>query len=258
MHFAHGVGVAIGGYILYTLFTLWGVPFYLACFLTVPLTGLFGLAMYRGLYLPLQRRGASNVVLLIASIALLILFQNLIQLIYDSNVKLIGYIKRAAGLTIGSITITPLQIVIIIISLVFFIVLYYFMQKTRLGRNMRAVSDNPELASIVGINHIKIADLSFFIGSCLAGIAGILIGLEQNLYPPMGTVLIIKGFTGAVIGGITYVPGSILGSYILGIAENLGIVFLPSGYKDAIAFGLLFLFLLFKPNGLFGIGGRLK
>lgn len=258
MHFAHGVGVAIGGYILYTLFTLWGVPFYLACFLTVPLTGLFGLAMYRGLYLPLQRRGASNVVLLIASIALLILFQNLIQLIYDSNVKLIGYIKRAAGLTIGSITITPLQIVIIIISVVFFIVLYYFMQKTRLGRNMRAVSDNPELASIVGINHIKIADISFFIGSCLAGIAGILIGLEQNLYPPMGTVLIIKGFTGAVIGGITYVPGSILGSYILGIAENLGIVFLPSGYKDAIAFGLLFLFLLFKPNGLFGVGGRLK
>jgi branched-chain amino acid transport system permease protein len=258
MHFAHGTNVAVGGYILYSLFTLSGVPFYLACFLTVPLTGLFGLGMYRMLYHPLQKRGASNVVLLITSIAILIFFQNMIQLIFDSNVKLIGYVERAAGISFAGIIITPLQIIIILFSIVFLIVLYFFMQKTRLGRNMRAVADNPELASVVGINHVRIADYSFMIGSCLAGIAGILIGLEQNLYPPMGTVLIIKGFTGAVIGGITYVPGSILGSYILGVAENLGIVWLPSGYKDAIAFGLLFLFLLFKPNGLFGFGGRLK
>ncbi len=258
MHFAHGTTVAVGGYLLYSLFTLFGIPFYLACFLTVPLTAIFGLGMYRLLYLPMQRRGASNVVLLIASLALLIFFQNLIQLIFDSNVKLIGYIERAAGLTVGGVIITPLQVLIIVISLVFMVLLYFFMQRTRLGRDMRAVADNPELASIVGIDHIRIADYSFLLGSALAGIAGILIGLEQNLYPPMGTVLIIKGFTGAVIGGITYVPGSIVGSLILGIAENLGIVWLPSGYKDAISFLLLFIFLLVRPNGLFGSGGRLK
>jgi branched-chain amino acid transport system permease protein len=257
MHFAHGSAVVFGGYLLYTLFTLNGVPFYLACILTIPLSGLFGLGLYRLIYLPLRKRGASNVVLLIASIGILIFFQNLIQLIFDSNVKVVGYIERTAGLTVGPVTITPLQITIIAISIIFFVVLYWFMLRTRLGRNMRAVSDNPELAGIVGINHIRVSDYSFFIGSLLAGIAGILIGLEQNLYPPMGTVLIIKGFTGAVIGGIAYVPGSILGSFILGIAENLGIIWLPSGYKDAIAFVLLFLFLLFKPHGLFGHGRRL-
>jgi branched-chain amino acid transport system permease protein len=258
MHFAHGSAVVFGGYLLYSLFTLMGLPFFLACFFTIPLSGLFGLALYRLVYFPLQKRGASNVVLLIASIGILIFFQNLIQLIFDSNVKVVGYIERTAGISILSVTITPLQITIIAISAGFFLFLYWFMLKTRMGRNMRAVADNPELASIVGINHVRVSEYSFFLGSVIAGIAGILIGLEQNLYPPMGTVLIIKGFTGAVIGGITYVPGSILGSYILGIAENMGIIWLPSGYKDAIAFALLFLFLLFKPNGLFGHGGRLK
>jgi len=82
--------------------------------------------------------------------------------------------------------------------------------------------------------------------------------LEQNLFPTMGTMLMVKGFTGAVIGGITFVPGAIFGSFLLGIVENLGIIVLPSGYKDAIAFALLFFFLLFKPTGLFGINKGAK
>ena len=123
---------------------------------------------------------------------------------------------------------------------------------------MRAVADNPELASIVGIHSRRISDLSFIIGSGLAGVAGILIGLEQNLEPTMGTMLIIKGFTGAVIGGVTSVPASIIGSYLLGFVENFGIWYLPSGYKDAIAFILLFIFLLAKPTGIFGINKGVK
>jgi len=124
--------------------------------------------------------------------------------------------------------------------------------------NMRAVADNKELASIVGIDHRRVSDYAFFIGSSLAGIAGILIGLEQNLEPVMGTSLMIKGFTGAIIGGITSVPASIIGSYLLGLVENFGIWYLPSGYKDAIAFTLLFLFLLFRPSGMFGIDKGVK
>jgi len=133
------------------------------------------------------------------------------------------------------------------------VLLFLFMYKTKIGRNMRAVADNKELTSIIGIDYRFVADLSFIIGSVLAGIAGILIGIEQNLVPTMGTGLIIKGFTGAVIGSIMSVPGSIVGSYILGFAENFGVWFIPSQYKDAIAFILLFVFLLFKPNGLFGV-----
>ncbi|MBN2111197.1 MAG: branched-chain amino acid ABC transporter permease [Methanosarcinaceae archaeon] len=252
MHFAHGISVVAAGYMVYWLFSLGGTPFYLTCIVTVILSALFGLAMYRLIYLPLQKRGSSNVILLIASIGILTLFQNVIQIAFGSGVKLIGYIEVSKGISFAGITMTLLQIVILIISFIIFIMLYQFMQRTKLGRNMRAVSNNRELASIVGIDHVRVSDLSFLIGSALAGAAGILVALEQNLSPFMGTNLMIKGFTGAVIGGINYVPGSIVGSFLLGLAENLGILVLPSGYKDAIAFSMLFLFLLFKPNGILG------
>lgn len=252
MHFAHGISVAVGAYILYSLFSVLGINFYVAVVLTLALSGLFGLGTYRLVYLPMQKKKASNVVLLIASIGVLVLFENLIQAIYGADVKIIGLLEVSKGLTIFGAIITPLQITIIIVSVILFVLLYWFMKKTKLGRNMRAVADNKELASIMGVNSRRIADYSFFIGSVLAGVAGVLIGLEQNLSPIMGTNLIIKGFTGAVVGGIGSVPASILGSYIVGLVENYGVWFLPSGYKDAIAFVLLFLFLLFRPFGLFG------
>ncbi len=258
MHFAHGISVVISGYVIYTLSSVIGVPFSLSIIPTIFISAIFGLGIYRVIYLPLQNRKASNVILLVSSIAILILFQNLIQAIFGADVKTIGYIKVSQGANFLGASITPLQIIIIFSSLSFFFLLYLFMKKTKLGRNMRAVSDNKELASIVGINEKRVSDYSFIIGSILAGIAGILIGLEQNLTPVMGTALIIKGFTGAVIGGINYVPASVLGSFLLGLAENYGIAFLPSGFKDAIAFALLFLFLLFRPNGLFGLNRRLR
>jgi len=149
--------------------------------------------------------------------------------------------------------ITPLQIFIIITSFILLTLLFLFMKKTKIGKAMRAVADNKDVAAIVGISSEKIYKWSFIIGSAIAGIAGVLVSLEQNLEPTMGTGLIIKGFTAAIIGGIGNVPGAILGAFLLGLTENFGIWFLPSGYKDAIAFLLLFLFLLFRPNGILGI-----
>ncbi len=253
MHFAHGVMVALGGYLLFTFFSLAHLNFYISCILTLIATAIVGLISYRIVYAPLQQRQSSNIILLIASLGLLILIENSIMLIYGPDVKTISYFEIGKGLTILGAIITPVQIAIIVVSLLLLAGLYLFMNKTKTGRNMRAVSDNKELTSIIGINYRWIADLSFIIGSVLAGIAGILIAIEQSLTPTMGTGLIIKGFTGAVVGGIASVPGSIIGSYILGFVENIGVWFLPSEYKDAIAFILLFIFLLFVPNGLFGI-----
>lgn len=258
MHFAHGVSVAVGGYILFWLFTLLGVPFVLSCLITITLTGLLGLLMNRTVYGVLRKKKASSVILLIASIGLLVLFENLILLVFGADVKAIGLLPIAKGLEILGAVITPLQIVIILVSLLLLVSLYIFMKKTKMGRNMRAVADNKELASIIGINHKRITDYSFVLGSALAGVAGILIALEQNLTPTMGTMLVVKGFTGAVIGGVTSVPASVLGSYLLGFAENFGVWYLPSGYKDAIAFALLFIFLLFRSQGLFGINKGVK
>ncbi len=258
MHFAHGAFVAVSAYLFYALFVNFGLNFYLAILITLILSGLLGLVIYKGVYAQLQKRKASNVILLLVSIALLIFLENIIQLFFGANVKTINYIKVSKGIDFFGAIITPLQMIIILSSIVLLFGLYIFTKKTKLGRNMRAVSNNRELASILGVDYNKIANYSFVIGSVLAGVAGILIGLEQNLNPTMGTILIVKGFTGAVIGGLTSIPASVLGSYLLGLVENYGIWFLPSGYKDAIAFVLLFLFLLLKPNGLFGINKGVK
>jgi branched-chain amino acid transport system permease protein len=145
-----------------------------------------------------------------------------------------------------------LQVAIIGSAMALFCSLFLFMKKARLGKAMRAVADNKDVAEVAGISSERIYRWTFVIASAMAGVAGVLVGLEQNLQPTMGTNLIIRGFTGAVIGGISSVPGAILGSFILGLVENFGIWFLPSGYKDGIAFLILFIFLLFRPEGLLG------
>ena len=252
MHFAHGVSVVAASYVLYTFFAVLGVPFWISVILTLITSSLIGLIIYQLLYAPLQKRNSSKVILLIASLALLILFENVILFFFGADVKVVGYLKIAKGIEFMGAVITPLQIVIIIISLLLLGGVYLFVNKTNLGRNLRAVSDNKTLAEIMGLNSKRLMVVAFVIGSLLAGVAGILVGLEQNMVPSMGTNLMIKGFSGAVIGGMLSVPGSVVGSYVVGLAENFGTWFIPSGYKDAITFGLLFLFLLFRPYGLLG------
>ncbi len=253
IHFAHGATVAFSAYFLYFLFSLLGLNFWLSAILAIIFASLFGLLINVTVYKQLRKRKASPVILLIASFALLILLESLILLLFGADVKTIGYIKIAKGLEFLGAIITPLQIVIVISSFILFGLLFFFMKRAKIGKAMRAVADNKDVAEIVGISSERIYNWSFIIGSAIAGIAAILVGLEQNLEPMMGTNLMIKGFIAAVIGGIGNVPGAILGAYLLGFAENFGIWFLPSGYKDAIAFGILFLFLLFRHQGILGI-----
>lgn len=253
IHFAHGVVVAFSAYMLYLFFSLLGIDFGFAVLLSLIFTIFLGYGFNSLIYRNFRKRKASNSVLLIASFGLLILMESLILLFFGADVKTIGFIRVAKGIEFLGAIITPLQIFIVICSVLLFIGLFLFMKKTKIGKAMRAVSDNKDVAETVGINSEKIYSWSFVIGSFIAGIAGILIGLEQNLQPIMGTNLIIKGFTAAIIGGIGHVHGAILGALLLGLAENFGIWYLPSGYKDAIAFILLFIFLLFKPTGILGI-----
>ena len=252
MHFAHGAAVTVGGYICFWSFILLGLPFWLAIINTLLISALLGLAVHKFLYEPLKKRGSSTVVLLIASVAVLILFENAILLLFGASAKAIALFPIKQGINVLGATITPLQIVIIITSFLLLLALWAFLNYTRTGRELRAVADHPELASIMGIPAKKLMTTAFIIASVLAGIAGVLIGLEQSLEPTMGTNLIVKGFSGAVIGGMTSVPASITGSLIVGFAENFGIWWLPSGFKDAITFTLLFIFLLLRPQGLFG------
>jgi len=258
IHFAHGTMVTVSAYFLYWLFAMLGLNFYLAGILTIIFAGFLGWLSYVGFYKQLKLKKASNAVLLVASIGLLILMENLMLLIFWADVKSLNLLEITKGYEIGGAIITGLQIVIVISALVLLALLFLFVRCAKLGKTMRAVADNPGLANILGVDSDKICQYSFIIGSAIAGFAAILIALEQNIEPVMGLTLIIKGFTGAIIGGVTSLPGSILGSYLLGLAENFGIWYLPSGYKDAIAFVLLFLFLLIKPSGILGIRKGIK
>ncbi len=253
VHFAHGAVIAFGAYSLYLTYSVLGLNFGFSVILAIISTALLGLLINATVYKQLRKRKASNIILLIASFGLLILIESLLLIFFGADVKTIGYIEVNKGLELMGAIITPLQIFIIITSFILLTLLFLFMKKTKIGKAMRAVADNKDVAAIVGISSEKIYKWSFIIGSAIAGIAGVLVSLEQNLEPTMGTGLIIKGFTAAIIGGIGNVPGAILGAFLLGLTENFGIWFLPSGYKDAIAFLLLFLFLLFRPNGILGI-----
>lgn len=253
VHFAHGGVIALSAYFFFWLFSNLGFNFYLAVLIAILFSAFLGYLLNQIFYKPLRAKKSSSSILLIVSIAILILLESLILMFFGADVKTIGHIKVAKGLEFMGAIITPLQIVIVAVSVVLLIFLWFFMKKMKIGKAMRAVADNKDVAEIIGISSEKIYSWSFVVGSAIAGIAAILISLEQNLEPTMGTNFMIKGFTAAIIGGIGSVPGAILGSFFLGFSENFGIWFLPSGYKDAIAFMILFAFLLFRPQGILGI-----
>jgi branched-chain amino acid transport system permease protein len=192
-------------------------------------------------------------VFLIASFGVFIFLQNLIQLIYGAQILTLrtGPVKEG-HLIIGA-AITDMQILILVVSGLLSVVLWLFIQRTKLGKAMRAVCDDPVAASVVGIYPEKTIFASFAIGSALAGAAGILISLETNIEPTMGLNAILKGIIAAIIGGIGSIPGAMLGGFFLGIAENLGIWEIQAGWKDCIAFIILIVFLLLRPGGFFGI-----
>ncbi len=132
------------------------------------------------------------------------------------------------------------------------IFLWLFIQKTKLGKAMRAVADDPIAANVVGINPERIILTSFAIGSALAGVAGILISFETNIEPTMGFNALLKGIIASIIGGIGSIPGAVLGGFFLGLAENFGIWKISAGWKDCIAFFILIIFLLIRPRGFLG------
>ncbi len=252
-HFAHGAVYALGAYIAYTLVVSLGINPVISFFLAAMLAGLVGVLIDRLVYRPLRKRKAPNLVFLIASFGVFIFIQNLLQLVYGAQILTIrtGPVKEGHHI-LGAI-ITDTQILILAMSIALCLGLWLFVKKTKLGKAMRAVADDPLAASVVGINPERIILAAFAIGSALAGAAGILVSLETNIEPTMGMNAILKGIIASIIGGIGSIPGAMFGGLFLGIAENLGIWKISAGWKDCIAFVILIVFLLVRPGGIMGI-----
>ncbi len=252
-HFAHGVVYTVGAYLAFTFFIVLHVDPIISFFLSISLCALLGVAIDRSVYYPLRVKKAPNLIFLLASFGVFIFLQNLIQLIYGAQILTLRTGPVREGYHILSAVITPIQIWILVVSCGLLAVLWSFVKYTKLGKAMRAVSDDPIAASVVGINPDKTILASFAIGSALAGAAGILISLETNIEPTMGFSAILKGIIASIIGGIGSIPGAMVGGFFLGIAENLGIWKIQAGWKDSIAFLILIIFLLLRPGGIFGV-----
>ncbi|MEW6054285.1 MAG: branched-chain amino acid ABC transporter permease [Nitrospirota bacterium] len=210
------------------------------------------MAIDRLVYFPLRNNNAPGLVFLIASFGVFIFIQNLLQLLYGAQILTLRTGPVVEGYQIFSAVITPTQILILASSIIFFGVLWLIVDKTKMGKAIKAVADDHIGASVSGIYPEKVILYAFGIGSALAGMAGGLISLETNIEPTMGLNAILKGIIASIIGGIGSIPGALLGGFFLGIIENLGIWKIQAGWKDTIAFAVLILFLLFRPEGILG------
>ena len=255
-YFSQGAILTVGAYMFFMFLNLMGLNYLLAAILSI-LASIFAALLTNWLvYRPLRKRKAGGVPLLVSSVVLLIFSSSLMQAFFGSGTKTLLLSAKNKIFILGFFTITSFQIAIIILAVILFFILFYILKKTRLGKAMRALADNRDVAQIVGIDPEKIYNYTFIISAVLGGVSGILIGLEQNLYPRMGVLIIIKGFISSVVGGLGSVPGSIVGGLFIGLIENLGIWFLPSSYKDVISFSVMLLFLLFRPQGILGVKMR--
>jgi branched-chain amino acid transport system permease protein len=216
-----------------------------------------GYLVERFAYKPL--RSAPRINLLITAVGVSLLFQYSGQLFFGSDPK--AYPDLFDGLEVwvfgsedDSLVINPIQVMVFTTSVVLMLILRYIIYSTRLGRAMRAVSFNHDLASLMGIPTNSIVSATFMIGSSLAGAAGVLVGLTYpKVEPLMGALPGLKAFCAAVLGGIGNVMGAVLGSFILGLAESLLSGYALPTYRDALAFAILILILLVKPSGLLGV-----
>lgn len=250
-HFAHGAVYAAGAYSTYACW-LSGLSLYIAIPLAVIGTALLGALIDLGIYRPLRKKNASSLILLLASLGLFIVIQNFISLIFGDDTKTIRSGAVTEGLPIFGARITPIQIVIIVVSGALLLLCWSFMQKTKMGKAMRAVANDPELARVVGIETDLVILFTFTLGSALAAVAAILISLDTDMTPMMGFYALLMGVVAVIAGGIGSIPGAALGGLLVGMAQHLGVWKIPTQWQDTIVFLILIFFLLFRPQGFLG------
>jgi branched-chain amino acid transport system permease protein len=218
---------------------------------TALLTGLHGVAMERLAYRSLRRAG--RLTPLISALGMSIFFQQYVLLSQGARDKIFPAELTSGGFTVGSVRVAYVQAAIIAVAAALMLVLTLFVQKTRLGRAMRCTAQDPVMASLVGVSVNRVIALTFFIGSCLAAVAGLLVAMYYGKVNYLvGYVAGLKAFTAAVLGGIGNIPGAMLGGILLGITESLAAGYIGGEYKDVVAFVVLVLVLILKPSGLLG------
>ncbi|MBE8969638.1 branched-chain amino acid ABC transporter permease [Nostocales cyanobacterium LEGE 12452] len=273
INLAHGAIFTLGAYFTYALmggnFGFNGLlanaalpiklPFAIALIVGSTLAGLVGVVMERVAFQPLRRQGSDPLLTVVSSLGVAVVIVNLIQYLigaesytYPANT----YGNLPPAINFGSpenpIPIRSVQVVIFTVSVVIVAILTYFINRTKYGKAMQAIAEDPTTASLLGINSDRFIILTFFISSFLAGLAGTLVASSVSIAGPyFGIAFGLRGLAVIVLGGLGSIPGAVLGGLLIGLVE----AFVPadySGYKDAVAFAILFIMLLVRPQGLLG------
>ena len=246
----YGALTTVGGYAVFFFYKKLSLNLPLSIFLGVLVAGSIGYLVNLFVYKNLRARKASNMVLIVAALGVLTVLQAIVAMLFTSQFQTLSIGNASKVYELGGAVITQVQLIILISGLSIAALLSIVMKKTLFGKAISAISDDEEVSKIVGINTGKIIGAVFFIGSMIAGLAGILVGFDTGIEPTMGMGLLLKGVIASIIGGIGNIYGGVLGAFLLGFVENFGIWKISGEWKDAIAFGLLIIFLLFRPQGI--------
>jgi branched-chain amino acid transport system permease protein len=266
INFAHGEVFMIGAYAGWAVLTwlinaqfgglhpLWVVPTLLL--MAMSLSGIIGMGLERFAYRPLYTRGAGRLGPLISAVGASIFLQNAVMLTQGARMKVYMtslLFPRGWYVHIGSVRISALVLVMMGVALLLMSALNALVQRTTLGRSMRAVAEDRETAAVMGVNVRRVISLTFLLGSALGGAAGVLVGLYYTQIDFfMGYSAGLKAFTAAVLGGIGNLKGAMVGGIVLGLIESLAVTFINPAYRDVVAFAVLILVLVFRPTGLLG------
>jgi branched-chain amino acid transport system permease protein len=249
INFAHGDVYMWGAFFGLMLAHYTGPHFLVVLPLTMLLTGLLGMAVERVAYRPLRK--APRLVVTTSAIGMSIVLSNLALIVMGSETFPMPKILPERVYHIGNALVNTTQILVLVTALVLMAVLYWFVNRSRYGKAIRAASEDRETAGLMGISMDQVSSVTFFVGSAMGGAAGLLVGIYYNaVYSTMGFTAGLKAFTAAILGGIGSIPGAMVGGIILGLVENFG-ASVMSNYRDGIAFAVMILVLLFRPGGLF-------
>jgi len=251
-YIAHGGVLAVGAFAFYSFSQLLKLNLILSFVFSLLAVFLLGSFIELLIHKPLRKRKGTSLLFFLASTSVFILIQNTLLLIFGPSIRTFK-LPIQKSLEIAGANITPIQVGIFFTSVFVFLFLFLFLSKTILGRAIRAVSNDPLTSSLVGINVENIYLILINLSAVLGCIAGILISLEQDLRFDMGLHVMLMGIVASIIGGIGNISMAVVGGFFLGIIGNVGSYFFPSGFKQVFVFVVLIVFLLIRPQGLFGI-----
>lgn len=224
----------------------------LLIFVSMVCCAVLGLVIERLAYRPLRKAPKLNILITAIGVSLLLEYGG--QVVFGADPKVFPDVMRDSVLfNFGQAELKSFDVTVLLVSLISMVGLHFLIQHTKLGKAMRAVSANANVAAMLGINVDRIIMFTFIVGSALAGIGSVLVGMKYpKIDPLMGMMIGLKAFVAAVLGGIGSIPGAVLGGIIMGLSEEMVVAYFSSTYRDALAFGILIVILIFKPAGLLG------